>query len=70
MQTHFFYHGLFFLADLDLQQKKKKKKKTKTKKQHTHKKICRNQEKPRRVCAKREGGGEEEKTFTEWERLT
>lgn len=61
----------FFFADLDLQQKKKtKKQKTqKNKKQHTHtKKLAKPRKTPESVC--REGGGEEEKTFTEWDRLT
>lgn len=51
------------MADLDLQQKKKK---TTT---HTHtKNLPKPRKTPESVC--REGGGEEEKTFTEWDRLT
>lgn len=49
----FFYHGFFFFWLILICNRRRKKKK----KPHTQK-ICQNQEKPRRVCAKGGGGGE------------
>lgn len=53
----------FFVVDLDLQQKKKEKRNTHTKK------IAKTKKNPGE-CVQRGRGEEEEKTFTEWDRLT